>query len=181
MNQPNNYLYKCVTKKKFLNQDECEAARKVTGRGLGPCFQTNINNPGQRETLVSFIDSGLEWLSDKVMVAINEINEQVYHFEIRELSPFNLIKYPVGSHYDCHTDLGGFKQAYRKLGCILLLSQPTVEFEGGRLEFKGLSVTPALEQGTLAVFPAYIPHEIHPVTQGTRYSLVAFARGPTFK
>ena len=37
------------------------------------------------------------------------------------------------------------------------------------------------KQGTLIAFPSYTLHEVTPLISGTRYSLVAWLGGPTFK
>ena len=37
------------------------------------------------------------------------------------------------------------------------------------------------DQGYVAVFPSYVLHEVTPVTKGTRYSLVSWVTGKSFK
>jgi PKHD-type hydroxylase len=37
------------------------------------------------------------------------------------------------------------------------------------------------KQGTVIVFPSYVLHEVTPITQGTRHSLVAWLAGDPFK
>ena len=37
------------------------------------------------------------------------------------------------------------------------------------------------EQGQIIVFPSYTLHEVTPITKGTRYSLVSWVSGPSFK
>ena len=37
------------------------------------------------------------------------------------------------------------------------------------------------QRGLIAVFPSYVLHQVTPVTQGSRQSLVAWISGPAFK
>lgn len=37
------------------------------------------------------------------------------------------------------------------------------------------------KRGTILCFPSYVLHRVTPVTEGTRYSLVAWITGPQFK
>ena len=36
-------------------------------------------------------------------------------------------------------------------------------------------------QGGGCIFPSWVPHEVHPVTSGIRYSLVTWAVGELFR
>ena len=56
------------------------------------------------------------------------------------------------------------------------------DFEGGEFEFhhssigkEGNIIKPT--KGTIVFFPSWIAHKVHPVTKGTRYSLVTWFRG----
>ena len=64
------------------------------------------------------------------------------------------------------------------------------DYEGGELEFivedvpeKRHSVIckELVERGSIVVFPSFILHKVHPITSGTRYSLVIWHEGPTWK
>jgi PKHD-type hydroxylase len=62
------------------------------------------------------------------------------------------------------------------------LTDPS-EYEGGNLQMMTTSEpqTVKKQRGLIAVFPAYMLHQVTPVTQGSRQSLVAWISGPTFK
>jgi PKHD-type hydroxylase len=76
----------------------------------------------------------------------------------------------------------------RKLSMTLNLNAPN-DYEGGVLNFdfgpqetkRYHECTEIAPQGSLIVFPSFIYHQVTPVTQGTRYSLVLWALGPPFK
>ena len=77
-----------------------------------------------------------------------------------------------------------------KLSCSFMLSDPN-DYEGGELQFvlhkgKSFDFKPYFksykpEQGSIVVFPSWLPHRVRPVKSGTRKSLVAWVHGPLFK
>jgi PKHD-type hydroxylase len=67
-----------------------------------------------------------------------------------------------------------------KLSALVQLSAAD-SYEGGVLGF-GLPLLPAYrEQGSLLVFPAWMPHQVTPTRSGIRYSLLYSALGPSFR
>jgi PKHD-type hydroxylase len=85
-----------------------------------------------------------------------------------------------GSHYDWHTDNGNNALSIRKLSLILLLNEPE-EYDGGEIEFLGVSEKKKYPKGTLIVFPSYVGHKVHPVTKGNRKTAVAWISGEPYK
>ena len=85
-------------------------------------------------------------------------------------------------HYDWHVDLGKSVNASRKLGFSLQLSD-SGDYEGGDLEFLNLNMDRETlrRKSTLIVFPAYWTHRVTPVTRGTRYAVVGWVHGPSFR
>jgi PKHD-type hydroxylase len=72
--------------------------------------------------------------------------------------------------------------AARKLSLVLQLSDPS-EYEGGELQTMSGPNHCAVDRqkGLIAAFPSYMLHRVTPVTKGTRYSLVVWICGPSFK
>jgi PKHD-type hydroxylase len=76
----------------------------------------------------------------------------------------------------------------RKLSMTINLTDPTT-YKGGRMHFDSPSWTKptireclaARAQGSVVVFPSFILHRVTPVTEGTRYSLVAWFLGKPFR
>jgi PKHD-type hydroxylase len=84
-----------------------------------------------------------------------------------------------GGHYDWHIDVGNNNLSIRKLSLILLLDDPD-SYEGGEVEFI-YGGKKKFAQGTLIVFPSYIAHKVHPVTQGIRRTAVAWISGEPYR
>lgn len=88
--------------------------------------------------------------------------------------------------YNWHIDLGSEPiQTMRKLSYSILLN--VGEYEGGELEFhigdyvmansnKGPDVL-----GSMILFPSYLVHRVLPITKGTRYAIVGWMHGDSFK
>ena len=55
------------------------------------------------------------------------------------------------------------------------------EYEGGRLMFRDINIEIKQKAGTVIVFPSFYVHEVTPVTQGERYSLVSWVEGPKWR
>jgi PKHD-type hydroxylase len=62
------------------------------------------------------------------------------------------------------------------------LTDPS-EYEGGNLQVmtSGQPQNVRKQRGIIAVFPSYVLHQVTPVTQGGRQSLVAWVSGPAFR
>jgi PKHD-type hydroxylase len=83
--------------------------------------------------------------------------------------------------YSWHQDFGG--TVSRKLSLVLQLSDPA-DYEGGNLELNAGGYEPIRiekRRGLLVAFPSWQVHQVTPVTQGTRQSLVAWVTGPRFR
>ena len=84
--------------------------------------------------------------------------------------------------YGWHQDYGGKLSPSRKLSLVLQLADPS-QYEGGNLQVMtgGEPTNVRKQRGLITVFPAYTLHQVTPVTQGTRQSLVAWISGPPFR
>ena len=100
-----------------------------------------------------------------------------WDFEISTAEPYQIAKSEVGEFHSWHQDGVGpihtGENETRKLSLSLLLND---DYEGGELE-----VFPHgpmnLSKGTMVFFPSFQAHQVHPVTKGTRYSLVVWFIG----
>jgi PKHD-type hydroxylase len=76
----------------------------------------------------------------------------------------------------------------RKISVTINLTEKT-SYKGGDLRFdmgahsakRYVTLKQAREQGSIIIFPSFLYHQVTPVTQGTRYSLVLWTLGPPFK
>ena len=131
-----------------------------------------------------------QWLYDLVWPYMTSANTSAgWNLNIDSAESFQLGRYSKGGHYDYHTDGDGINPTdapgneflhgkTRKISMVLWLNE---DFEGGEFEMH-----PALSKvdgkikptkGTLIFFPSWHMHKVHPVTKGTRYSLVTWFNG----
>ena len=84
---------------------------------------------------------------------------------------YGLLRYKKGQFYVQHTD--SFKTQQRALSCSFLLND---EYEGGEFAFFDREIMIRGSKGSVVVFPSNFmyPHEILPVTSGTRYSIITW-------
>lgn len=86
---------------------------------------------------------------------------------------YDLLRYETGQFYTEHTD--SFTNIPRALSCSIALND---DYEGGEFAFFGRELTYKIPKGSAILFPSNFmyPHEIMPVTSGTRYSIVTWFR-----
>ena len=103
--------------------------------------------------------------------AIQEYNKQFTHCNIEQDSGYDLLKYETGQFYTQHTD--SFKGRPRAVSCSFMLND---DYEGGEFAFFNRELVYNLKKGSCIMFPSNFmyPHEIMPVTSGTRYSIVTW-------
>jgi Rps23 Pro-64 3,4-dihydroxylase Tpa1-like proline 4-hydroxylase len=99
-----------------------------------------------------------------------------YTLDIKELNQLDLLRYEVTNHYDFHVDAG--TAFHRTLSAILFLNN---DYKGGNLYFKDLNNKDSIKiepyPGKLVVWPSnfLFPHSVEPVSEGVRYTIVAWA------
>ena len=138
-----------------------------------------------RESKVVWItpDPEINWLYQKLTGIITKLNEEYFRFDLFGfIESFQFTEYNAPSgYYGKHVDIV-YDGPVRKLSFVLQLSDPK-DYEGGELQLH-LGRMPDVmkkEQGTLIAFPSSTLHEVTPVTQGKRYSLVGWITGKPFK
>tara|TARA_R110000787_G_scaffold16146_5_gene49342 strand:- start:386 stop:1012 length:627 start_codon:yes stop_codon:yes gene_type:complete len=150
----------------------------------------------KRNSYVTFFNK--DWIFKLLKPFISTANKNSgWDFNLDWCEPVQITKY-VGNkkqHYDWHCDTGvehvenDGNNKIRKLSIVISLSD-SKDYRGGDFEFQYRStddptlITPVpilKNQGTVVVFPSYIWHRVKPVTEGVRYSLVAWVRGKKFK
>lgn len=138
-----------------------------------------------RESEVSWLypNQDTVWVFQRLTDIIVNLNDRYFKFDIfGALEGFQFTKYvaPTG-HYGKHIDCG-FNNIVRKLSFTLQLSDEK-DYEGGDLILHTSDDLMPMKrsQGSIAVFPSYVLHEVTPVTKGTRYSLVSWITGKPFK
>lgn len=123
------------------------------------------------------------WIFERLAHVASSLNSQYYSFDLtgfgEGLQLTNYVQSENGM-YGWHQDYGA--QVSRKLSLVLQLTDPA-EYEGGNLQImtNGEPQTIRKQRGLIAAFPSYVVHQVTPVTQGSRQSLVAWVSGPNFK
>jgi len=148
-------------------------------------YTQNGNNvkPETRDTRVHWIKTAEDnrWLFDKVTAFVNEVNRQFFDYKLDFIQNLQLGEYRVGGFYKPHVDVEPYSERTRKLSFSIQLSK-SEDYEGGDLVLNtGDLFTAPRKQGAMIVFPSYTVHEVTPVTQGVRYSLVGWVAGPKWR
>lgn len=104
-------------------------------------------------------------------LAIQKYNEKFPLCRIEEDSGYELLRYKEGQFYTQHTD--SFKIRPRAVSCSFALND---DYEGGEWGFFDREMVIKAPKGSAVLFPSNFmyPHEIIPVTKGTRYSIVTW-------
>lgn len=103
--------------------------------------------------------------------AINRYNEMFPDSRIEQDSGYELLRYKTGQFYIQHTD--SFKAQPRAVSCSFALND---DYEGGEWAFWDREKKFTIKKGSVIMFPSNFmyPHEIMPVTKGTRYSIITW-------
>jgi predicted 2-oxoglutarate/Fe(II)-dependent dioxygenase YbiX len=104
-------------------------------------------------------------------LVIKKYNEKFPLCRIEEDSGYELLRYKEGQFYTKHTD--SFKARPRAVSCSFALND---DYEGGEWGFFDCEMVVKTPKGSAVLFPSNFmyPHEIMPVTKGTRYSIVTW-------
>jgi Rps23 Pro-64 3,4-dihydroxylase Tpa1-like proline 4-hydroxylase len=116
------------------------------------------------------LDNGLfECVSNALQQYQNRFPDS--ELEIQEDSGYELLRYKSGDFYVQHTD--HFKQQPRTLSCTICLND---DYSGGEFAFFNRELVYKIKKGSVLMFPSNFmyPHEVMPVTSGTRYSIITW-------
>jgi hypothetical protein len=159
----------------YINTDLWNNA--LTGGGLDKesrrCNVIGLSEPeviNQNPDYRSKIDSALY---ECVANALSKYQAKFPYFdiEINEDSGYELLRYKTGDFYVQHTD--SFKQQPRAISCTMCLND---DYGGGEFGFFDREVVLRPNKGSVIMFPSNFmyPHEVMPVTSGTRYSIITW-------
>ena len=163
-------------------QDQAKRAENdgKVGGGSGDFTTSNI-----RRSQVLWLNNSADtkWVFEKLADVASKMNAQHFRFDLTGFGePLQLANYEQSEHgmYGWHQDYG--VGVSRKLSMAVQLTDPS-EYEGGNLQIMTGSNPQNVrkQRGLIAIFPSYILHQVTPVTQGSRQSLVAWVSGPAFR
>ncbi len=95
------------------------------------------------------------------------------YIQVTEDTGYMLLRYKTGDYVKKHVDTSS--DQHRTLSCSLILND---DYEGGEITFFDGQIKPNLKKGDLLIFPSSFtyPHQVLPVTSGTRYSIITWIR-----
>ena len=164
-------------------QEKAKAAEKNATVGVGQGVQSV--NTNKRRSQISWLHNTQEtkWVFEKLGHIASRLNADHFRFDLTGFGePLQLTNYDQSENgmYGWHQDCG--ETISRKLSLSLQLTDPS-EYEGGNLQVMavGEQQTAKKQRGLIVAFPSYVVHQVTPVTQGSRQSLVAWISGPAFK
>lgn len=146
-------------------------------------------NPEIRRSMVHFIKWPIynsQFIHDlyfNLEYQVREANNMMYGFDVTSFEPFQFTQYEGSDEgfYDWHIDaMNDNRPTDRKLSFSVLLNDSD-EFKGGEFKFKRPFEDKLTQAGDLLIFPSFEEHCVEPVTEGTRYSLVGWMRGPLMR
>lgn len=139
-----------------------------------------------RRSKVSWINnaSDTRWVFEKLADVASSLNSQYFRFDLTGFGEaLQLTNYDQSEHgmYGWHQDYNTGSIS-RKLSLVMQLTDPA-QYEGGNLQVmtNGNPINVRKQRGLIAAFPSYVMHQVTPVTQGNRQSLVAWISGPAFR
>ena len=133
------------------------------------------------------VNKDWSWLQNKMFQMVNIVNDSVFHFDVDGCDDeLKLIEYQDGGFYGWHTDFNAGSCSNRKIVGIVQLTDPN-EYEGGDVQF-GIQdkdtkewYTMEKNKGALTLFPAFLCHNVTPVTKGKRYVIQELFVGDHFR
>lgn len=163
---------------------QSKAAEASTAAEVGGNKNGGVNK-NVRRSQVSWMSNTPDtvWVFERLADVASKLNAQFFRFDLTGFGELlQLTNYDQSEHgmYGWHQDYNA--KISRKLSLVLQLTDPS-QYEGGNLQIMtgGEPENVRKQRGLIAAFPSYVLHQVTPVTQGNRQSLVAWVSGPAFK
>lgn len=125
-------------------------------------------------------------LFNEIVQRISYVNNYHYNFRLDYFSDLQYSEYAADGHYGGHTDTAfngedGHEGRQHMLSFTIQFNDPG-EYEGGAFEtfYNGAFQEVELKRNSVVSFPSCMPHQVTPVTNGGRKSLVGWVYGPAF-
>ena len=183
------FFPKYAVQNNAFSEDEIAKIRfleKIIKFGDGAVVGSKGSNTSskERDCKISFLtlDENTDWIYQRMAAHVSRVNYDKFMENIRHIAPIQYTIYKKEQHYNWHHDVINHWSPYtRKISGVLMLSDPD-EYEGGDLEMivNGNPSEPEilkLKKGEIVWFCPNFPHKVHPVTKGTRRTLVFWVEG----
>jgi PKHD-type hydroxylase len=121
---------------------------------------------------------------DNIKIITKQANDEIYDFRLLGIIDQDfpqIFRYESGDYYNLHLDLSPMATT-RKISFIVNLSDPST-YEGGNIEFLNTNTSDANlnEQGSILIFPSFLPYKITEVTKGHKDIIVGCIHGAVFR
>lgn len=145
-------------------------------------------DPNIRKSKVSWLRMNQfnYWIYERLTEVINEVNSSSWEYDLNFLKTIQFSEYDseYEGKYVNHVDSkygNNMSTIDRKLSFSVQLSD-TEDYFGGDLQLNNCSTVKAPRtKGSITIFPSHVLHEVTPVTEGVRYSLVGWVIGEKLK
>ena len=159
--------------REYSNSDKFTSAEVSSGLNISirNCKILSIS----KDEMIEFNKDVRKKIDNEVFLSITKIftllKDKYEHINITEDSGYELLKYDKGGFYTQHIDSSS--NYNRQISCSICLND---EYEGGEFGFFNRKLKYKLKKGSAIVFPSNFmyPHEIMPITKGTRYSIITW-------
>lgn len=169
----------------YFSADECLRIRKLSeslSAVDGGVSHEGVPAQDIRSSKIRWMNPSTQtrWVYEKLWVAIEQVNRN-YRFDLDGIREVQIARYGPGDFYDWHVDIGKDATSTRKLSLSVQLSDPET-YRGGDLILQyHEDKEPVRDLGSVIVFPSYLSHRVNAITEGERWSLVAWVHGPAFR
>jgi PKHD-type hydroxylase len=155
--------------KALINDGEEDEKRRITDICWFRC---------EREYFSEF-----EWIYRRCTDVVKNINEKFFNYDLTFIEELQFTAYnKKGSFYGKHIDSTYEGNTHRKLSFTIQLSDEKMYKGGDLLLYNSKDPDNAPKGiGVMTIFPSWTLHEVTPIKQGERYSLVGWVCGPKFK
>jgi PKHD-type hydroxylase len=173
-----------------LTDVECDAfiSMYFDGNNANGRYGDGEQNNNFRKSKVCGVPFGTndnKWIAEKLSDLVIKANAECFGFDLNGFQEFQIAEYKEGGHYELHDDMRiSDRPTMRKLSLSVQLSDAD-DYTGGDFEFADNIGTPQQvhmqKKGTAIIFPSFVTHRVKPVTSGTRYSLVGWYEGSSWR
>ena len=124
-------------------------------------------------------------MEEHVVKTMLYFNQEFFQYDLCGTFEVQIMRYRRGDGFGWHSDYGpsAVETMDRKLSMTLQLSEAW-DYVGGELDLTDWHNQPhtlTKECGGFVVFDSRVPHRVRRLTDGERYSIVAWAHGPKLK
>jgi PKHD-type hydroxylase len=174
-----------------LIENYCQNFDTDTATTVGADFSIESIRKSKVCHIKRYGNSEIDWFFERINNCILHMNDEFYNFELNGYESFQYTEYDeeykgaYGYHIDLLTSNPNIPNMgeTRKLSVVIFLSD-IGSYEGGQFTIKAdenSEITIEQKKGRMIFFPSFFLHKVHPLTKGTRKSIVVWVEGPKFK